>query len=68
MTIYEEKALRFAEKYGIIEYDVIDKEMKYVEIFGQGDNKEIYESTVNLETMSEQRRRRVNWSNNAIMK
>lgn len=59
MTIYEDKALRFAEKYGIIEYDVVEKEMKYVETFGRGDSKEIYESTVNLETMSE-RRRKVN--------
>lgn len=66
MTIYENKALRFAEKYGIIEYEVIGREMRYVETFGQGDNKEIYESTVNLETMSEQRLK-INWSNNVFI-
>lgn len=58
MKHYEDKALSFAEKYGIVEYEVNENEMSYKESFGIGVNKEVYECVVNLDDMKETRKLR----------
>lgn len=54
MTKWEEKALLFAEKYGIVEYDVIGDKMIYFERFLEGEWI-TYKATVDLKTMKETR-------------
>lgn len=55
MTKWEEKALLFAEKYGIVEYDVIGDKMIYFERFLEGEWI-TYKTTVDLKTMEETRK------------
>lgn len=48
---YDQLALEYAEKYGIINYKVINNEMVYYEYFPS----ETYKAIVNLDTMKESR-------------
>ena len=50
---YEEKALIYAEKYGILNHTLKGNTMVYIEEFNE---KEIYYVEVNLENMKEKRR------------
>ena len=49
---YDQKALLFAEKYGVVEYEVHGQFMHYIERFPA----ETYECVVDLETMKEIRK------------
>ena len=53
MKNYENKALLYAEKYGIIEYEVKKNKMHYTEHFRMEGT---YHATVNLDTMKETRK------------
>ncbi len=53
MKNYEEKALLFAEKYGVIEYEVQGNTMVYYQTYTL-ENRTI-KATVNLDTMEETR-------------
>lgn len=48
---YDQLALKYAEKYGIIDYKVINNEMVYYEYLPN----ETYKAIVNLDTMKESR-------------
>ena len=48
---YEQKALLYAERYGIIDYEVNGNIMTYIEVFGN----EKYLCKVNLDEMVETR-------------
>lgn len=50
---YEEKAIQFAEKYGIIDYSVTGNVMTYTESFLL--EAKTYEARVDLDTMKETR-------------
>lgn len=53
---YEQKALLYAEKYGVIEYEVEGREMNYSEEVKEGQEKYVvYKAKVNLDTMKEER-------------
>lgn len=53
---YEHKASLYAEKHGIVEYDVNNNKMNYYEIVDEGrDELSVYNATVNLNTMKEKR-------------
>lgn len=52
---YEQKALLYAEKYGIIEYNVNGNIMEYYEIIGGYASDSIYDVKYNLDTMKEDR-------------
>lgn len=52
MKNYEHEALLFAEKYGIVDYEVVGNEMIYKEYFSS----ETWQGTVNLDTMKETRK------------
>lgn len=53
---YEHKALLYAEKYGIVEYEVNDDIMSYYEVIDEGkDELSVYNATVDLNTMKEKR-------------
>jgi hypothetical protein len=49
---YEHNALLYAEKYGIIEYNVNGDQMVYYEVWGR----DKYECKVDLNTMKETRK------------
>lgn len=50
---YEEKAIRYAEKYGIVEFTVNENAMTYTESFPlEG---KIYDVSVDLDVMTESR-------------
>lgn len=51
---YHHKALLYAEKYGIVEYTVMDNTMVYYESFPL--EQATYKAIVNLDTMQEQRK------------
>lgn len=51
--MYEEKALLYAEKYGIVDYEVKGNQMIYFESFPLENT--IYKAVVNLDTMQEKR-------------
>ena len=54
---YEERALRWAEQYGIIEYKVQGNKMIYVQTYGGGYEKPYtMKSTINLDTMTTESR------------
>ena len=54
MKDYNQKAIEYAERYGIIKYKVTKNEMVYrEEIKREG----IYKATVNLDTMKETRKK-----------
>lgn len=54
---YEERALRWAEQYGIIEYKVQGNKMIYVQTYGGGCEKPYtVKSTINLDTMTTESR------------
>jgi hypothetical protein len=53
MAMYEQKALIYAEKYGIIEYRVKGSKMMYKEVFP---TEGTYQVVVNLDTMKEEKR------------
>jgi hypothetical protein len=50
---YQQTALIYAEKYGIIEYEVINNTMVYYEAFPLEST--TYKAVVNLDTMQESR-------------
>lgn len=52
MTDYEMKALIFAERYGIVDYKVVNNQMIYNETF----TSETWQGTLNLDTMKETRK------------
>lgn len=52
MTDYKQKALLFAERYGIINYKVNGSKMVYYESFSSAK----YKAVVNLKTMVETRK------------
>lgn len=52
-TDYDQAALLFAERYGIIEYEVVGNTMIYHEEFPMEKSK--YRGEVNLDTMKETR-------------
>lgn len=53
---YEDKALLYAEKYGIFTYEVNGNTMKYTEEFNENKGKpSVYQAEVNLDTMKEKR-------------
>ena len=52
--VYDEKALLYAEKYGIIDYKVYNDEMVYYERFY---NEGTYKVVVNLDTKKETRKK-----------
>ncbi|HLO11544.1 MAG TPA: hypothetical protein VK190_04745 [Pseudoneobacillus sp.] len=54
MNYYERQALMYAERYGIVEYEVKGAKMIYNEIFR---NEPSYEVTINLDTFQELRRK-----------
>ena len=53
MNEYELKALRFAERYGIFNYEVQGTEMTYTEVFR---TEGTYKAVVDLKTMKETRK------------
>jgi len=53
MKGYEEKAVKYAERYGIINYKVLHNMMVYRE---KVKNEGIYKAVVNLDTMEERRK------------
>jgi len=53
-TEYDERALRYAERYGIVTYKVKGNEMHYTEEFRAEKSK--YRVTVNLDSMTETRK------------
>lgn len=54
---YENKALQFAERYGIINYNVKGHTMIYYETFYYCDNKkQVYKAMVDLRSMKESRK------------
>lgn len=53
---YEQNALLYAERYGVIEYTVEDNKMTYFEKFNEGRGvTAVYCAEVNLDTMKEER-------------
>lgn len=50
---YEEKAIRYAEKYGIVEFEVKGNVMTYTETFLL--EARIYDVSVDLDTLAETR-------------
>lgn len=53
---YENKALLYAEKYGVIEYTVDDNKMTYFEEVNEGQGIiAVYVSNIDLDTMNEVR-------------
>lgn len=53
---YKQKALLYAEKYGIVEYSVNGNTMEYYEIIDEGQEElSVYNAKVNLDTMKEER-------------
>lgn len=53
---YEQKALLYAEKYGIIEYNVNSDKMTYYELIDEGKGElSVYSATIDLNTMKEKR-------------
>lgn len=53
---YEQKALLYAERYGIIEYEVEENKMTYSEKFYEGNAKYVtYNAELDLDTMREKR-------------
>lgn len=53
---YEDKACRYAERYGIVDYTVTGNRMLYTETFPMEGS--VYDVTVNLDTETEARRER----------
>lgn len=54
---YEQQALLYAEKYGIIDYQVHGNTMIYYEMVNDGaDEYSVYKAEVNLDTMKEKRK------------
>lgn len=51
MRNYEELAIKYAERHGIIEYEVVGNKMTFVERYNYG----LYQSVVDLDTMKEER-------------
>ena len=49
---YEDKAIEFAERYGIRDYKVVKNQMTYKEYFRSG----TWKGIVNLDTMKETRK------------
>lgn len=54
---YEQKALLYAEKYGVIEYRVIENEMVFEENINGGNGvTSVYRETINLDKMKGSRK------------